>query len=147
MACQNLIPPSTTDSNYRPLTIKQKPITLRDVARHSGYSPTTVSIVLNDAPLARHVAAATKLKIKDVAQRLGYRPNFYARSLRQQQQRTIGVLVFDISDPYSTPILRGIETSLYEQASLSVIADVRNDPARFERSLAMIIERRTEGLV
>jgi len=51
---------------------------MRDVAQSSGFSPATVSIVLNNAPLARYIAPATKKRIEDVAKKLGYRPNAMA---------------------------------------------------------------------
>src|SRR5262249_28759327 len=87
---------------------KNAVMTIRDVARESGYSASTVSIVLNNAPLSRYIPAETKLRIETAARRLGYRPNPLARSLRSQRSNVIGVMVFDITDPYCTPILRGI---------------------------------------
>src|SRR6266513_6178261 len=50
-------------------------VTIRDVAKESGFSSTTVSIVLNDAPLACYIPAATKKRIERAAKKLGYRPN------------------------------------------------------------------------
>jgi DNA-binding LacI/PurR family transcriptional regulator len=89
-------------------------ITIRDVARESGYSASTVSIVLNSAPLSRYIPVETKGRIETTARRLGYRPNPLARSLRSQRSNVIGLMVFDITDPFCTPILRGIESSLYQ---------------------------------
>jgi LacI family transcriptional regulator len=54
-------------------------VTIRDVAKESGFSSTTVSIVLNSAPLSRYIPPATKKKIERAAQKLGYRPNQFAR--------------------------------------------------------------------
>ena len=48
-------------------------VTIRDVAKESGFSSTTVSIVLNNAPLARYIPAATKKRIEGAAQKLGDR--------------------------------------------------------------------------
>ena len=50
-------------------------VTIRDVAQVSGYSASTVSIVLNNAPLSRYIPADTKTRIETAAKRLGYRPN------------------------------------------------------------------------
>ena len=74
-------------------------ITIRDVARASGFSSTTVSIVLNDAPLARYIPATTKARIHKAAKKLGYRPNLFARSLRSQRSHTVGLMVLDMTDP------------------------------------------------
>jgi LacI family transcriptional regulator len=95
--------------------------TIRDVARESGYSASTVSIVLNNAPLSR--------------------------SLRSQRSNIVGVMVFDITDPFCTPILRGLENSLYQASYLSLLADAHNEEHRFERYLEMLLDRRVEGLV
>jgi DNA-binding LacI/PurR family transcriptional regulator len=121
--------------------------TIRDVARESGYSASTVSIVLNNAPLARYIPEETKGRIQTTARRLGYRPNPLARSLRSQRSNIVGVMVFDITDPFCTPILRGLENALYQASYLSLLADAHNEPHRFERYLEMLLDRRVEGLI
>jgi LacI family transcriptional regulator len=122
-------------------------VTVRDIARESGFSIATVSIVLNEAPLARYVAQETKSSIKSIAQRLGYRPNQFARSLRGSRSRTVGMMVFDVTDPFCTPIIQGIESKLFQASYLSIFADAHNETARFERYLEMMLERRVEGLI
>lgn len=122
-------------------------ITIRDVARESGYSASTVSIVLNSAPLSRYIPADTKTRIETAARRLGYRPNPLARSLRSQRSNIVGVMVFNITDPFCTPIIRGIENSLYQSNYLSLLADAHNEPHRFERYLEMLLDRRVEALI
>jgi len=122
-------------------------VTIRDVAKESGFSSTTVSIVLNNAPLARYIPAATKKKIERAAQKLGYRPNQFARSLRSKRSHTVGVMVFDMTDPYCTLVLRGIENTLYQGSYLPILTDVHNERSRFERYLEMLLDRRIEGLI
>jgi LacI family transcriptional regulator len=122
-------------------------VTVRDISRESGFSVGTVSIVLNDAPLARYMSEKTKLRIKEVAQRLGYSPNQFARSLRGSRSHTIGVMVIDVTDPFCTLILRGIENGLFQHSYLPIFADAHNDLSRFERYLEMMLERRIEGLI
>ncbi|HET7207444.1 MAG TPA: LacI family DNA-binding transcriptional regulator [Terriglobales bacterium] len=131
----------------RPLPLKATTITIRDVAKASGFSSTTVSIVLNNAPLARYIPQITKKKIEGAAKRLGYRPNLFARSLRSKRSHTVGVMVFDMTDPYCTLILRGIESSLYQAGYLPILTDVHNERSRFERYLEMMLDRRIEGLI
>jgi LacI family transcriptional regulator len=126
---------------------KSSTVTIRDVAKESGFSSTTVSIVLNNAPLARYIPATTKKRIERAAKKLGYRPNLFARSLRSKRSHTVGVMVFDITDPYCTPILRGIENSLYQSNFLPILTDAHNERSRFERYLEMLLDRRVEGLV
>ena len=122
-------------------------VTIRDVARECGYSASTVSIVLNRAPLSRYIPADTKGRIETAAKRMGYRPNPLARSLRSQRSNIVGVMVIDITDPFCTPILRGLENALYQASYLSLLADAHNEPHRFERYLEMLLDRRVEALV
>src|ERR1700676_606697 len=122
-------------------------VTIRDVAERSGFSSATVSIVLNNAPLARYIPATTKGRIHKTSQHLGYRPNLFARSLRGRRSHTVGVMVFDMTDPYCTKVLRGIENTLYQASYLPILTDVHNERSRFERYLEMLLDRRIEGLI
>jgi len=122
-------------------------VTIRDVAERSGFSSATVSIVLNNAPLARYIPDTTKGRIQRAAQHLGYRPNLFARSLRGRRSHTVGVMVFDMTDPYCTLVLRGIENTLFQSSFLPILTDVHNERSRFERYLEMLLDRRIEGLV
>ena len=122
-------------------------VTIRDVAERSGFSSATVSIVLNNAPLARYIPDTTKGRIHRAASHLGYRPNLFARSLRGRPSHTVGVMVFDMTDPYCTLVLRGIENTLFQSSYLPILTDVHNERSRFERYLEMLLDRRIEGLV
>ena len=122
-------------------------ITIRDVAKASGFSATTVSIVLNNAPLARYIPPQTKGRIQNAAKKLGYHPNIFAKSLRSKRNHTIGVLVFDITDPFCTPLLRGIEAALFQASYVPILTDAHNERPRFERCLEMLLDRRVEGLI
>ena len=126
---------------------RSKRVTLIDVARKSGFSPSTVSIVLSDAPLSRYVAAKTKERIRKTAQALGYRPDVFARSLRSRRSHSIGVLVFDISDPFCVLILRGIEKTLQSTSFLPILMDANHERKQFEGYLELLMERRVEGLI
>jgi DNA-binding LacI/PurR family transcriptional regulator len=127
--------------------MKNTMVTIRDVAKESGFSSTTVSIVLNNAPLARYIPGSTKKRIERAAKKLGYRPNLFARSLRSKRSHTVGVMVFDMTDPYCTLVLRGIENALYQSSYLPILTDVHNDRSRFERYLEMLLDRRVEALI
>jgi LacI family transcriptional regulator len=122
-------------------------VTIRDVGRESGFSSTTVSLVLNNAPLARYIPATTKKKIERAAKKLGYRPNQFARSLRSKRSHTVGAMVFDMTDPFCTSVLRGIENTLYQSSYLPILTDVHNERSRFERYLEMLLDRRVEALI
>ena len=70
-----------------------------------------------------------------------------ARFLRSKRSHSVGVMFFDITDPFCSPILRGIENSLYESSYLAIFTDAHNQRSRFERYLEMLLERHVEGLI
>jgi DNA-binding LacI/PurR family transcriptional regulator len=136
-----------TEKPVKRPSAKSAAVTMRDVANASGFSPATVSIVLNNAPLARYIAPATKKKIEESARKLGYRPNAMARFLRSKRTNSVGLMFFDITDPFCTPILRGIENSLFQSSYVAILADAHNQRNRFERYLELLLERHVEALI
>src|SRR5260370_10328492 len=104
-------------------------------------------MVLNKAPLARYIAPATKKKIEESARKLSYRPNAMARFLRSKRTKSVGVMFFDVTNPFCTSILRGIENSLYQASYLPIFADAHIQQNRFERYLEMLLERQVEALI
>lgn len=83
-------------------------VTLRDVARSSGVSITTVSRILNGRESGVPIRDDTRQRVVAVAAELGYRPNLLARGLRGSRSSLLGVIARDISDPFHIQILRGI---------------------------------------
>ena len=59
----------------------------------------------------------------------------------------MGVLFFDITDPFCTLVMRGIENALYQASYVSIFADAHNQRNRFERYLEMLLERHVEALI
>src|SRR5512143_3813664 len=107
-------------------------VTIRDVAQAAGVSLSSVSRALNggenvSARVARDVAAA--------ANRLGYQPDFLARSLRTRTSGMVGCLVSDVSNPLCASIVQAAEARLRDAGYLLVVANTSNDPAR-ERAAA-----------
>jgi LacI family transcriptional regulator len=78
---------------------------------------------------------------------MGYRPDASARSLRRRRSQTIGIMVFDLSDPFCTLILRGIEQTIFPSDYLPILMDAHNQRKQFERYLEMLLELRVEGLI
>lgn len=122
-------------------------VTIRDVARECALSATTVSMVLNQAPLASYIPESTKKRIFEVAEGLGYQPNPFAQALRSHRSHTIGVMVPDIADPYCAQILRGIENSFSRSSYLPFLVDIQNNRLRFKKYLNVLLARRVEGLI
>lgn len=81
-------------------------ITIYDVAREANVSMATVSRVVNGNP---NVKPATRKKVMEVIDRLGYRPNAVARGLASKRTTTVGVIIPDISSTNFSEMARGIE--------------------------------------
>ncbi len=81
-------------------------ITIYDVAREANVSMATVSRVVNGNP---NVKPATRKKVNDVIERLGYRPNAVARGLASKKTTTVGLIIPDISNIFYAELARGIE--------------------------------------
>ncbi len=122
-------------------------VTLLDIARACGFSVSTVSIVLSEAPLSQNVAAKTREQIRTMARKLGYHPDAFARSLRSRRSQTIGVLAFDLSDPFCIPVVRGIQAGLYPAGYLPLLIDAQTQRRLFDSYVQMILERRAESLI
>ena len=122
-------------------------VTIRDIAHETGLSVATISVVLNQVPKSRRIPAVTQQRIRDAAKRLGYFPNLLARSLRSARTHTVGLLVFDIGDPYCSVIVRGIERSLYASGYMPVLTDLQNDPKRMRECAHMLMEQRVGGVM
>ena len=122
-------------------------VTLLDIARACGFSVSTVSIVLSEAPLSQNVAATTRERIRAMAQQLGYHPDAFARSLRRRHSQTIGVLAYDLTDPFCIPIVRGIQSGLHPTNYLPLLMDAQTQRKLFDSYLKMILERRAECVI
>jgi len=120
-------------------------ITIRDLAQATGLSVATVSMVLNG--VGRRIPESTHRLVEETARKIGYSPNLQARSLRSKRTRSIGVLVFDITDPYCSLMIRGIENTLSVADYMPVLADLQNNPKRVAQCMQMLMERRVEGLI
>lgn len=127
----------------------QKPVvvTLKAVAEHLGLTPGTVSAVLNDAPSARSIPQETKNRIHAAAKELNYRPNFFARTLRNKRTYTIGVIAEEIGDSYGSAIISGIEHRLRKSGYFFLTVAHRHNPELLNRYSQILSERGVEGII
>jgi len=81
-------------------SVRGRPVTMRDIAIATGVSRSTVSRIINDAPLTVPIAASTRERVLAAARAVGYRPNPLARALRGAPMMLLGAIVRDITDPF-----------------------------------------------
>jgi LacI family transcriptional regulator len=122
-------------------------VSLKELAAHLGLSPTSLSIVLNDAPAASSIPKETKDRIFEAAQKFNYRPNYFARSLRAQRSFTFGVIVPELSDGYSSMVLNGVESALSREGFFYLTASHLHREDLLVHHPKMLLERQVEGII
>jgi LacI family transcriptional regulator len=120
--------------------------TMRDVAALAGVGIKTVSRVFNDVPT---VAPDLVERVREAADKLGYRPNLTAASLRRADRRThtIGLLLDDVSNPYSSAVHRAVEDFAREQNVFVLAASLDDDPKREQELVRRLVDRRVDGVI
>jgi LacI family transcriptional regulator len=123
-----------------------RPATLRDVASAAEVHPATASRALNPGTRLL-VSEETARRVIEAADRLGYRPNPVARSLRTRRSHTIGVLIPDLNNPLFPPIIRGIEDRLAGHGYVALIGNTDGDPGRERLVFDQMRARHVDGFV
>lgn len=120
------------------------PASIKDVAKEAGVSIATVSRVLNDVDV---VNEETKKKVVEAINKLGYRPNIVARSLKTQRTKTIGIVIPDISSQFYPEIVRGAEdvANIYDYNIMLCNTDL--DPEKEMEYLRVLKEKMVDGVL
>ncbi len=119
-------------------------ITIKDVAKQSGVSISTVSRVINDS---KPVTDEVKQRVLDVIKETGYIPNPLARSLVTKKSKLIGVVVPELSDSFVNEILNGIEeiAKMYDYDIL--LANTYSNREQELKSINLLRAKQVEGIV
>jgi LacI family kdg operon repressor len=120
-------------------------ITIKDVALQAGVSKTTVSRYL--AGNFNEIAPKTKKRIEDTIKALNYRPNIMARGLKRNTSNLIGMVVADITNPYTTAIMRGAEDICNQNGYNLLVCNTDNDPQKESDYIHMLQAHRIDGLI
>jgi DNA-binding LacI/PurR family transcriptional regulator len=124
-----------------------KPITLKELAAILELSQSTVSRIVNGAGAAHRIARETQERVLHAAALYGYSANTVARSLRQKRTYTIGVIIPEISEGYSTGVLSGIEDELLKDGFFYFVVSHRHRPELLEGYPRMMMARSVEGII
>lgn len=122
-------------------------VTLVDIARETGVSPSTVSRVLNGS---KRVADDKRALVLAAIRQHAYRPNAVARGLVRGRSMMIGILAQDIGSPFFAKMVSGIERGLADTAYRPLLTTTHwhtEDQQDEERSLHLLLERRVDGLI
>src|SRR5690606_14934896 len=130
------------ESKLRPT--RQRPTTIRDVAKAAGVSVGTVSKALNDSGQLR---PATREAVRRVAEQLRFRPNENARSLSGLRRFTVGLLSTDRHGRFSIPVLEGIEDALDAAEISAFLCNAAGDSVRECQHIDTLLAMRVDGLI
>ena len=119
-------------------------LTVKDVARLSGTSPSTVSRVLTGRV---PVAKAKRDAVMSAISELNYRPNLLARSLKTKSTHSIGLLINDILNPFYGALARGVEDAASEAGYAVIFCNTNEDPDREGNYLQMLQDKGIDGVV
>lgn len=118
--------------------------TISDVAKRAGVSPVTVSRVINKID---NVKSATREKVEQAIEELGYVPSGVAQSLRSKRTRTLALLVPDITNVFWTTVARGVEDAAQSRGYSVVLCNTDENTAKQLRYLDVVISQRVDGVV
>jgi DNA-binding LacI/PurR family transcriptional regulator len=119
-------------------------VTLQDVARAAGVTPSTVSYALSQKGT---LSAATRARIIKCAQDLGYRPNLVARGLVTQRTQTIGLLVGDIANPFYGSATQVVERTAHAAGFRVFFGNTDRDDELGRSLLDDLVARRVDGII
>jgi len=122
-------------------------VNLRMLAEHLELSQTTVSLVLNNSPSAKSIPEETRKRVIEAAERLNYRPNYFARSLRQSRSMSVGVLAPDLSEGYFTRVMNGVVQELTAAHYFFFTACHDWNRELIEKYPRMLVERAVDGFL
>lgn len=117
---------------------------MHDVAERAGVSQPTVSLVLSGSGSVR-VADDTRERVLRAARELGYRPNLLARGLVRRRSYALGLIVPDLSNPFSVDVVRGAERAASEEGYAMLLCETRHTPV--ERHLEELRGRLIDGVI
>lgn len=119
--------------------------TLAEVAQSAGVSLATASRVLNGS--TRGVTHTLRNRVLDAARELSYVPNAHAQALARSSTGIVGVLVHDVSDPYFSEIMRGIQRVASDAGRLVMICNSYRDPAKEVEYVRLLHAQRVDALI
>jgi LacI family transcriptional regulator len=124
--------------------MKYNQVTIKDIARELGISPSTVSRALKDHP---DISPQTKKAVNELAEKLNYQPNIVALSLRQSKTNTIGVIIPELVHFFFSTVISGIEDVAYS-AGYNVIITQSNESLQREKTdIKALFNSRVDGML
>lgn len=122
-----------------------KKITINEIAQSAHVSKTTVSRFLNKK--YENMSEATKTKIEETIKAYDYQPNRQAQTLKTNSSLTIGISVADLSNLYTSRLLKGISQAFRDTNYQLLIMDADNNLDRELNNLQMLLNEKVDGII
>lgn len=120
-------------------------VSRKDVAALAGVSPAVVSYVLNGGP--RGVAPETRARVLAAVEKLDYRPNGIARSLRINRTMTLGLIIPDTANPFFAELARALEEAAFAAGYTLLIGNANDEQERQTAYVRTFLQQRVDGLL
>ncbi|MBB5621773.1 LacI family transcriptional regulator [Pedobacter cryoconitis] len=121
-----------------------EPFTLKDIAKALGLSTSTVSRALRDR---YEISPETKKLVLDYAQKINYRPNPIALSLKERRSKSIGVSLSEVANQYFAQVVNGIESIAYDRGYHVIITQTHEFYEREKVNIQHLASRSVDGLL
>lgn len=118
-------------------------VRLKDIAAQAGVSVMTVSKVMRDAP---DISAATKVRIRALAEQMGYTPDSVAQGLRNKTTKLLGLVISAVTNPVFARVVMAIEEQAHQLGYDVILAQSLNQPEREQAVIRRMLSRRVDGL-
>lgn len=132
--------------------VRDRGVTMNDVANYAGVSRTTVSFVLNSRSTA-NISEETRKRIIEAVQELGYRPNAGARALASQRSDWYGLVTEIVTAPFAVNVIKGAQDQAWLDRRFLLIAPsdqadaVGPNQGMEDAAIEKLLEQRVEGLL
>ncbi|TCO32867.1 LacI family transcriptional regulator [Kribbella steppae] len=127
--------------------MSQRKVSIRDVAAHAGVSVTTVSHVLNEAP-GKRITDATRARVKQSADELGYAPSSVARNLRLQRSQMLALISDEIATtPYAGRMILGAQEAASKAGWLLMLVNTGFDSEFEAAEIRALRQRQVDGFL
>src|SRR4051794_26012082 len=118
--------------------------TLADVARAARVATSTASRALQENP---RISETTRLRVREAARGLGYRPNLLAQSLRRQTASLVGIVVPDIGAPFFSRVVKGAQEVLEQNGFAVLVIHTEREPGREAAALQTLRDHQVAGVL
>jgi LacI family transcriptional regulator len=118
--------------------------TIKEVASRAGVSTATVSHVINNT---RYVSDPVRQRVQEAMDELGYRPNVFARSLRQGKTRTLGLILPDSANPFYAELGHALENAAFLRNYNVILCSTCSSIERERIYFDLLLDKQVDGII